>query len=166
MKNINKIRERNLLQLLIEEKKITREQLELIREDQQTTGELIVEIVLKNEYVAERDLAKCLVKHYNLPFLYPEDYPINQDMKTLIEAPYLHAKKVYPLDVFGNVVVMVTSGNIFEELIRDIESKTEKEAFFFVAQHNALKRVLEDDFSLEELATEVSSRMDELFGVS
>jgi len=70
------------------------------------------------------------------------------------------------MDLFGNILVMVTSGNVDEGIIRDIESQTNKEVVLFVAQHGSVQKILNDLFPMDEIANELNSRMDELFGMS
>ena len=164
MKNINKIRERNLLQILRDEVLITQDQMTSILEEQNLSGELLIDIVLKNEYVTERDLAKALVKNYQLPFIYPEDYQISKDVRELIPNTLLHTHKLYPVDMFGNILVMVTSGNISQENIKEIEKAVQKDVALYMAPHSAVLKVLKEEFPMDEISTEVSSRMDELFG--
>jgi len=166
MKNLNKLRERSLLQILFDDNKISAEQFDLIHEEYAAASETILDTILKCQYVSERDVAKSLVNHYQLPFIYPEDYVPNPDVQGLLAPPYIHTNQICPIDIFGNVLVMVTSGNISEELVLDIETTTEKEVYLYVAQHSALLKVINDVYSLDELVSEVSSRMDELFGSS
>lgn len=164
MKNINKIRERNLIQILVDEVLITQEQMNSILEEKNSSGELLIDIVLKNEYVTERDLAKALVKNYQLPFIYPEDYQISKDVLEILPVNLLHNHKIYPVDMFGNTLVMVTSGNIYTEIIQEIERTAQKDLALYVAPHSAVMKVLKDAFPLDEISSEVNSRMDELFG--
>jgi hypothetical protein len=164
MKNLNKIRERNLQQILVDENLIAQEHLESALEEQSATNEPLITIVLRNDYVDENDLAKSLVKNYQLPFIYPQDCKINKDVKDLLPNPFLHTNVMYPLDVFGKVVVLVTSGSLDENIIQEVERVTKKEAAFYLAPHNALMRVLNEEFPLDEIASELNNRMDELFG--
>lgn len=166
MKNINKLRERSLLQILFDEKKITNEQIELVNEEINTSGETILETLLNCDYISEREVAKSIVKHYHLPFIYLEDYSPDPDAMELLDRTFLHAHQICPLDVFGNVLVMATSGNITPEIVMEIEQLTEKELALYVSTHSLLLKLLKTEFSLDELASEVSSRMDELFGSS
>jgi hypothetical protein len=166
MKNINKIRESTLAQLLIDENVIELEKLESAEEERATSEELLIDIVLENDYVDEIDLAKVLVKNYQLPFIYPADYQVSKDVQELLPATYLHTHVIYPLDIFDKTVTFVTSGNIDENLIQEIEEITEKEVTLFIGLHSAVKKMLSQEYPLDVIATEVSSRMDELFGDS
>ena len=165
MKNISKIRENSLAQILLEESLITQEHLDSAEEERNATGDLLIDILLKNEYVTEMELAKSLVKNYQLPFLHPQDYQINKDAKDLLPAAFLHTHKLYPIDIFGKTLAVITSGNIDEAIIKEIESTTGKEVALFVAPHHGLLRALAEFFPLDEITSELNDRMDELFGV-
>lgn len=166
MKNMHKIRERNLDQILTEEGLITQDIMDSLREERDASGEHLIKIILKNEYVTEQELAMAVVKNYQLPFIYPADYHIDKEVKEILAPPFCHSHLLYPMDLFGNMLVMVSSGNIEESIIRDVESQTQKEVVLFVAQHNAVLKVLDESFPMDEIATELNSRMDELFGMS
>jgi hypothetical protein len=166
MKNMHKIRERNLEQILGEEGLVAQDIMESLREEREASGEHLISLVLKNEYVTEQELAMAVVKSYQLPFIYPEDYHIDKEVKEILPTTFCHTNLIYPMDTFGNMLVMVSSGNIQESIIRDIESQTKKDVVLFVAQHGAVQKVLEESFPMDEIATELNSRMDELFGMS
>jgi hypothetical protein len=165
MKNTNKIRERNLTQILMDDDLLTSEQLTSVLEDRETTGELLIELILNNEYVMEEDLARSLVINYQLPFLYPQDCHIAKEAKEIIPTPLLHTHKLYPFDVFGDTVVIMTSGNIDEDIIQEVESTCQKEICFYLCYHSHLKKILTEEFPLDEITSELNDRMDELFGI-
>jgi len=164
MKHTHKIRERTLEQILYDENLISQDHLGSAKEEREATGDLLINIILKNDYVDERDLAKCLVENYQLPFLYPQDYRINKDVKAILPAPLLHRNVLYPLDVFGSILVLVTSGHITTDLIQEIRQATDKDVAFYLAPHSAVMKILKEEFPLDEIANQLNSRMDELFG--
>ncbi|MBU0756221.1 MAG: hypothetical protein KJ645_13855 [Planctomycetes bacterium] len=166
MKNIHKIRERSLQQILMDEDLITRDQLVSALDEKEATGDLLIQIVLRNDYVQEMNLAKVLVKKYQLPFLHPQDYSINKDVKEMLAAPFLHKNMLYPLDLFGQVLVLVSSGNLDTKIISQVEELTKKEVAFFIAPHQAVQKILNEEFPLDEITNELNNRMDELFGMS
>jgi hypothetical protein len=164
MKNTHKIRERNLQQILVDDNLIAQEHLDSALEEQAATNELLISIVLRNDYVDEDDLAKSLVKNYQLPFIYPQDCKINKDVKGVLPNQFLHSSVMYPMDVFGKVMVIVTSGSLDENIIQEVENQTNKEVAFYLAPHNSVMRVLNEEFPLDEITSELNTRMDELFG--
>lgn len=166
MKNLNKIRECSIEQILLDENLVTQEQLDSLQEEQSATGELFINVVLKNEYISETELAKSLVKNYQLPFIYPQDYNIDSEAREILPIPLLHAHMAYPMDLFGNTLVMVSSGNLTEQIIKELESESGKELVVYIAPHSRLKTVLTEEFPMDEVTTELNSRMDELFGLS
>lgn len=164
MKHTHKIRERNLQQILLDENLISEEHLDSAMQEKDATGDLLIHIILRNDYVNEMNLAKALVKIYQLPFIFPQDYQINKDVRDVLPGPFLHTNVLYPLDVFGDVLVLVSSGNLDEKIINEIEELTEKRVAFFVAPHGAVMKMLTDEFPQDEITSELNDRMDELFG--
>ena len=164
MKNLNKIRERSLLQCLADDGLLTQEQVESVMESRADPEETVVETVLRNQYTGEHDVAKSLVYNYQLPFIYPEDYTVNPEATALLEGQFAHAKKILPLDLFGDTLVVLTSGNLDEQLIREVEELTGKEVACMVTLHSSLEKKLEEIYPKDQLAKEVKNRMDELFG--
>lgn len=164
MKNINKIRERNLLQIMLDEGLIDHDQVDTVKEEVVETGELLIDVVLQNDYVEEMELAKLLIKNYQIPFIYIDDYKINTDAIELMDGGFARTNKLVPLDVFGKVLVIVTSGNIDEKIIAEVESMTQKEVAILISLHTNVEKSLDTIFPEEEITSEVQNRMDELFG--
>ncbi|MFH2000686.1 MAG: hypothetical protein ABIK28_13475 [Planctomycetota bacterium] len=165
MKNLNKIRECNLEQILLNEDLITQEQLDSLQEEQSASGDLFINVVLKNEYISEKELAKSLVKNYQLPFIYPQDYQMDSEMKEVLPVTLLHAHMVFPIDIFGDTLVMVSSGNLNEAIIRELETESGKDVVLYIAPHSMVKAALKEHFPMDEVTSELNSRMDELFGL-
>jgi hypothetical protein len=164
MKNINKIRERNLLQIMLDEGLIDHDQVDTVKEEVVETGELLIDVVLQNDYVEEMELAKLLIKNYQIPFIYIDDYAINTDAIELMDGGFARANKLVPLDVFGKVLVIVTSGNIDDKIIAEVESMTQKEVAILISLHTNIEKSLDEIYPEEEITSEVQNRMDELFG--
>lgn len=164
MKNLHKIRERNLLQCLADDGILTQEQVESVKESTADPEETVVETVLRNQYAGEHELAKSLVFNYQLPFIYPEDYTVNPEATALLDGKFAHARQLLPLDLFGDTLVVLTSGNLNEKVIREVEEITGKEVYFLVTLHSSLEKKLEEVYPKDQLAAEVKNRMDELFG--
>ena len=166
MKNINKIRERNLLQILLDEGLVEHDQVDSLKEEMAEKDELLVDIILEKDFVEELELAKLLIKCYQLPFIYIEDYQLNTTAIDLIDGAFARDNKLLPLDVFGNTLVIVTSGNIDEKIIAEIEQFSQKEVAILVSLHTSVEKKLDEIFPEEVISLEVNSRMDELFGTS
>jgi len=166
MKNLNKIRECSMEQILLDEDLITSEQLDSLQEEQSTNGDLFVNVVLKNEYITETELSKALVKYYQLPFLYPQDYQMDPDVKEVLPVTLLHAHMVFPLDLFGDTLVMVSSGNLTEPIIKELEQECGKDIVFYIAPHSQVRSILTEHYPMDEVTSELNSRMDELFGLT
>jgi hypothetical protein len=164
MKNINKIRERNLMQILVDEGLIDHEQINHVKEEVVETGELLIDVVLKNDFVEEMELAKLLIKNYQLAFIYIDDYSINPTAIDIMDGAFARHNKMLPLDVFGKTLVIVTSGNIDEKIIKELEKATQKEVAILISLHTNIEKKLDEIYPEEEITTEVHSRMDELFG--
>ena len=124
MKNLNKIRERPPERILLDEELIKREQLDSVIEENSGKDTVLIEAILDNDYVAEWDLARSLVENYQLPFLYSTESQINKEVRKLFPPVFLHTHKIHPIDLFGNTLILVTSGNINEEIIEEIEETT------------------------------------------
>jgi len=157
------LRQRKLGEVLLEEGYITDEQLASAVEEQKATGSLLGEVLVSSGYVTEWEVAKCLVGQMQLPFVCSTHYDIPKEAIELLPHAFLHQHRLVPLDIFGNVLVMATAGNLSPDVVEEIEVSTKYEVALFVALHSDVQETLQNRFPLEKVTNELSSKFDQLF---
>jgi len=72
--------------------------------------------------------------------------------------------KIVPLDVFGEVLVIATYGDLDASTVTEIENETGKRVACVVALKSDIEHVLQEKFPPQDIGKEVASRLDQLFG--
>ncbi len=155
--------QRRLGEILVEEGYISRADLDTALHEQKTSGGLIGEVMTSMGLVTEWEVAKCLVAQFQLPFMYTSTYDIAGDVLNLLPHAFLHQHRLVPLDLFGKVLLMATSGDLSVEIIEEIEESTGLEVSLFIALNSDLQNTLQDKFPLEKITDALADRFDQLF---
>src|SRR5262245_12092061 len=112
MRNINKIRERPIDRILLEEGMISQDQLDEIRSEHETHGEPFSEIAVRVADITEWELMKVLVKHLHMPFVYPTRYSIPKEVSNLLPHLFLHQHRIVVMDLFEKTLVIACAGDL------------------------------------------------------
>jgi hypothetical protein len=164
MRSATKITSLNAGQVLRAEGHITAEQLEEVVRESQTTGERVADILLARDLCTEYDLAKALVRQLALPFLSPRNYQSPKEVLATLPQNVLLQHKILPIDVFGDVFVLATYGDLDAQTVSEIESDTGKRVSCVIALKSDIDAMLNEKFPPQDIGKEVASRLDQLFG--
>jgi hypothetical protein len=121
---MQRMTKRRLGEVLLQERLVTKEQIEEALADQSVTGELLGEILVRKGYVAERNIAETIATQYSFPYLEPDQYYISGDIIHLLPMEIIEKHTVVPLDRFGDILTVVVAGPLDEEVVKEIEQKT------------------------------------------
>jgi MSHA biogenesis protein MshE len=164
MRNINKIRERPIGRILLEEGMISHDQLDEIRAEHEAHGEPFAEVALRVADITEWELMKVLVKHLHMPFIYPTRYAIPKEINQILPSTFVHQHRMVVLDLFEKTLVVACSGDLEPGTIEEIERTTGYEVSLYLALPSEIGRCLDEHFPLGSVAKEVAARLDQLFG--
>jgi len=164
MRSATKITSLNAGQVLRAEGHITAEQLEEVVRESQVTGERVADILLARDMCTEFDLAKALVRQLGLPFLSPRNYATDKEVLALVPSEVLLQHHIVPIDVFGDVFVVATYGDLDAQTVTEIEADTGKRVACVIALKSEVEAVLQEKFPPQDIGKEVASRLDQLFG--
>ncbi|HET6162691.1 MAG TPA: hypothetical protein VFG37_03435 [Planctomycetota bacterium] len=164
MRSASKITSLNAGQVLRAEGNITAEQLEEVVKESQVTGERVAEILLARDLCTEFDMAKALVRQLGLPYLSPRNYQMPKEVLATLPPNVLMQHKIVPLDIFGDVLVIATYGDLDASTVTEIENETGKRVCCVVALRSDIEHVLQEKFPPQDIGKEVASRLDQLFG--
>jgi hypothetical protein len=164
MRSSAKITSLNAGQVLRAEGHITAEQLEEVVRESQTTGERVADILLARDMCTEFDLAKALVRQLSLPFLSPRNYQSPKEVITTLPSNVLLQHRIVPIDVFGDVCVIATYGDLDAQTVTDLEADSGKRIAVVIALKSDIDAVLQEKFPPQDIGKEVASRLDQLFG--
>jgi hypothetical protein len=151
-------------QVLRAEGLLTPEQLDDVLRDAQETGERIADVVLARGLATEYDLAKALVRQLSLPYLSPKSYDAPKEALAALPATIVHQRRVLPLDVFGDVLLIATYCELEPQAVAELEADTGKRLACVISLKSDLEAALNDRYPPQDLGKEVASRLDQLFG--
>ena len=111
-------------EILIQRKKITREQLEVPLQAQKEKGGFIGEILVNLGLLDERDIVVALVIQCGLPYIAVNKYTIDPQIVRLIPKEVAQKEKVIALDRIGEILSVVMVNPLTDdkkELFRNID---------------------------------------------
>lgn len=141
MPNITKITKRKLGEILINEGLITNEQVQEGLSEQQKTGGLLGENLIKLGYVTELDIAAAMSTQFNLPYIDATRYNISKEAFGLMPVDFM--KQFVILDKIGNIITIAISSPLGEKIFEEIEKKTSCQIFAFVSTSSQIKQVMQ-----------------------
>ena len=129
---MKKIIQKQLGELLIDCRLITREQLEEALALQKEKGGLVGQILVNLRYVSEEAIAQALTAQYGFPYLPLAGYEIDAEVAKIIPE---HVAKQYGLiavDRVGSILTVAMSNPLNTQAIEDVEMLTHFKVQVFV----------------------------------
>jgi len=80
MTHYDRLKRKRLGDVLVDEGLATEEIVIAALQEQQRTGALLSEILLKQRQVGEHDLARAIVDHYQVPYIDIKNYTMHKDL--------------------------------------------------------------------------------------
>lgn len=141
---MKKIVQKQLGEILVEHKIITRDQLAEACRAQKEKGGLIGQVLVQLGYTTEEAIAQALTVQYGFPYLPLAGYEIDAEVAKIIPE---HIAKQYGLiavDQVGTVLTVAMSNPLNSQAIEDVEMVTHYKIQVFVTTatdlNNAIKR--------------------------
>ncbi|GIW71501.1 MAG: hypothetical protein KatS3mg102_1043 [Planctomycetota bacterium] len=142
MTDVQKITRKRLGELLVAEGIVSQAQVEEALRQQERTGELLGEILVKAGYTGESDIAHCLCTQFAKPFIRPSQYDISREVLALLP-PRLMAEHLFiPLDRFGNLLTIAIAGLLDAQTLLQIQKLTGCDIEVFIATASEVKQAL------------------------
>ena len=141
---MRKIIQKQLGEILIDNKQITRENLEEGLRIQKEKGGLIGQILVSLGYTTEEAIAQALTAQYGFPFLPLGGYEIDKEVAKIIPENVAKQYGLVAVDRVGRVLTVAMSNPLNEQAVEDIEMITHFTIQLFVSTatdiNNAIKR--------------------------
>ena len=120
-------------EILIQRKKITREQLEGALQAQKGKGGFIGEILINFGLLDERDIVVALVIQCGLPYIAVNKYTIDPWIVRLIPKEVAQKEKVIALDRIGEILSVVTANPLTDDKKNYLETLTKCRMASFIS---------------------------------
>ena|SRR3989338_5940444 len=128
--------------LLVERKVITQSQLDTAIKVQKDKGGLLGQVLVMLGYVKEEEIAQAITLQYGFPFLPLENYEINQEALTLVNANVARQYNLIPVDRIGELLTVAMSNPLNTQAIEDVEMITKCQVQIFVSTISAITRAI------------------------
>jgi type IV pilus assembly protein PilB len=120
-------------EILIQRKKITREQLDSALLAQKEKGGYIGEILVNFGYLDERDIVVALVIQCGLPYIAVNKYTIDPQILRLIPKEVAQKEKVIALDRIGEILSVVMVNPLTQDNMGYLETLTKCRIVTFIS---------------------------------
>lgn len=152
MANIHRMTKKRLGELLLQEGIINDEQLKEALEEQEQTGELIGEILVRKGFVTESDIARTISTQFSFPYISVQNYYVSPEMTGIFPLEMLEKHLFVPIDRFGDVLSIVVAGLLDQDIVNDIEKRSKCAAQVYVGMVSEVKQVIREKFAATAVA--------------
>ncbi len=139
---MKKIINKQLGELLIESKMITRENLEHALQVQKEKGGLIGQVLVALKYTTEEAIAQALTAQYGFPYLPLDNYEIDPVVVKIIPEQVARQYGLIAIDRVGNILTIVMSNPLNQQAVEDIEMTTKLSMQVFVSTVTDINRAI------------------------
>jgi type II secretory ATPase GspE/PulE/Tfp pilus assembly ATPase PilB-like protein len=147
---------KSLGDLLLEEKLITQEQLELALKLQEVEGGRLPDILLRQNMLKSEDLAAILSVHLNMPCIDLQRHKIQPEALKLIPEATARKHTLIPLDVVGDSLMVVMADPQDIQTIQDIQTQVKMKIEVAVGISSDIIRAIDLNYrSSAEIAKKV-----------
>lgn len=134
---------KQLGELLLERRLLTREQLEQALILQRDRGGLLGQILIQLSYVTDEQIAQALTTQYGFPYIPVGGYDIDPAMIALIPESVARQYWLVPLDRIGQTLTIAMADPLNQKAIEDIEYLTKCEVQVFIATLSDVRQAIE-----------------------
>jgi general secretion pathway protein E len=142
--NTAKVRmQENIGELLVEEKLITREQLNAAIAIQKKQGGLINDILLSQNMLKAEDMASMLSVQLNIPYIDLQRHKVQPRALKLIPEAFARKHTLIPLDIVGESVVVVMEDPQDLQTIRDIQTQAKMQVEVAIGVASDIRKAID-----------------------
>lgn len=143
MKNLKKVSNKQLGELLIERGVINHEQLSIAIEYQQQHGGLLGERLVDLKFATERDIAQALTAQYGFPYLPLMNYEIDPEVIQSIPENVCRKFCLIPIDKIGKSLTLAMANPLYVQALEDVENITGCTLQAFVSTSTEIKQSID-----------------------
>lgn len=143
---MKKVINKQLGELLIDNKLITRENLEEALRVQKEKGGLIGQILVALNFTTEEAIAQALTAQYGFPYLPLSNYEIDPVVVKIIPEHVARQYGVISVDRVGNILTIVMSNPLNNQAIEDIEMITKLSMQIFVSTVSDINKAIGQNY--------------------
>ncbi len=143
---MKKIIQKQLGELLLENKLVTKEQLDEGLRVQKEKGGLIGQILVALKFTSEAVIAQALTAQYGFPYLPLTNYEIDPVAVKVIPEHVAKQFELIAVDRVGNILTVVMSNPLNSQAVEDVEMLTKLTAQVFVSTATDIHKAIADNY--------------------
>ena len=143
----DRLKRKRLSDILVDEEMSSKGAVITAVHESHQSGRLLSTILISGSELTEYDMARVLVKHYQLPFIELAHYSYHRDLIDKFPPDFLQTKRLVPLDQFGESVCFATQEFPDDETMAKLEAVVEGPIFFFAAMSADIVGALHDNLT-------------------
>ena len=143
---MKKIIQKQLGELLLDNKLITKEQLEEGLRVQRDKGGLIGQILVALKFTSEVAIAQALTAQYGFPYLPLTNYEIDPVAVKVVPEHVAKQFELIAVDRVGNILTVVMSNPLNSQAVEDVEMLTKLTAQVFVSTATDIHKAIADNY--------------------
>ncbi|MFT9076784.1 GspE/PulE family protein [Ethanoligenens sp.] len=153
-------RSEHLGQILLNQKRITREQLEeVLRAQKKRPGQKIGNMLVEMQFITENDLMEALHEHFKIPSIDLTGTPIQQSAIALVPQELAEKYNVFPVREDGRTLTIATSDPLNYYAMDDIRLAADREIVVMLGTLSGIRNAIARYYSgqrAEEAAEDLS----------
>jgi type II secretory ATPase GspE/PulE/Tfp pilus assembly ATPase PilB-like protein len=149
---------KSLGELLVEEKLLTRAQLDFALDVQRKEGGHLRDILVSRNLIKAEDLAAMLSVQLNLPYIDLQRHKIQTESLKLIPESVARRYGLIPLDIVGGALVVVMADPENLQIIQDIQAQVKMKIEVALGVASDIKRAIDINY---RSAAEIEKRVQE-----
>ena len=143
---MKKIVQKLLGELLLENKLITKEQLEEGLRVQKEKGGLIGQILVTLKFTTEAAIAQALTAQYGFPYLPLTNYEVDPVVVKIIPEHVAKQYELIAVDRVGNILTLVMTNPLNVQAIEDVEMITKLTPQVFVSTATDINKAIAENY--------------------
>jgi hypothetical protein len=150
MKNLDKLVQKKLEEILSEDGYVDRAKLEDCVRSCRTNGKSIAEALVNKGLLDEQKLVQIVADRMQMPYLSLQDCSFSTELikKT---PPYLMYKYQFiPVDQFEDVLTVLAAGVLTADMIQEIQNVTKTDVYIFVGKMSDVMNTLKQNVPFDE----------------
>lgn len=150
--------ETSLVALLLKEGLITLEQGEQVEDMAYGTGLHVGEVLVREGYITEKEIARFLTIQFQKPFVRVSHYDIEDEVLELLPPTLYFEHKFLPMDKFDDILLVASAGILSDEVIEQIYTLTRCDVEVYISLFSEIEQkfssVYSDDVINESLGAQ------------
>ena len=146
MKGLDRLTIVRLAEVLSQNGSVPTEQITDALYQQDKTGIPFVDLVIESGEVSEWDIAKCVVQHFQLPFLMTSNLDIDRKAVELLPEDFLFEHRIVPFSNCGEVLSVSMPILTPFKVLTQAQSLCAREIFPFVGLTSENRKILSELF--------------------